>query len=209
MRRGVIAFAAMMAVAPAASGADCNGEVLSAFEKQRTSKAFRVTMEQPTAEGDIKMTIDYIPPSKMLQTVVSPAMPGDQQTMLDGERAYSGSNGVWEELLPQFTQSIVAEVRTALGAPSRNPGEFDCLGKVAYDGKDLLGFRTKPLGDAAASGEGVTRTIYVDPGSGLPAYNVIATLKAPETPVAKVVYSYPGDIVIEAPVGAPVQKLRH
>ncbi len=209
MRRVLIAVATSIVMSPVAAHADCKGEVLAAFEKQRTSKAFRVSMDQPTAEGDVKMTIDYIPPAKMLQTVVSPAMPGPQQTMLDGERAYSGSDGAWEELLPQFTQSIVAEVKTAVGEPARNPGEFECLGKVSYDGKDLVGYRTKPQSEDTGAGEGVTRTVYIDPASGLPAYNIIASAKASETPVARVVYSYPGDIVIEAPAGAPVQKMRH
>jgi hypothetical protein len=52
----------------------------------------------------------------------------------------------------------------------------------------------------------LARTIYVEPESGLPAYNVVAASAGKGAPLMKVTYSYPADLVIEAPVGAPVQK---
>ena len=44
--------------------------------------------------------------------------------------------------------------------------------------------------------------------SGLPAYNVVATVSGTDPAVIKAAYSYPADVVIEAPEGAPIQKLR-
>src|SRR3954454_11037430 len=99
----------LLAVAAPARADDCTKDVVAAFQKQRTSKAFRVEFSQPTAEGEAQMKIDYLPPDKMLQTVTSPAMPGEQQTMLVGNRAFAGTSGALEELLPQYTQSIAAE----------------------------------------------------------------------------------------------------
>ncbi len=208
MRGGLIALVGFMAFVHAAHAADCTADVVAAFEKQRTSKAFRVAMQQPTAEGLADMTVDYMPPDKMLQTVKSPAMPGDQQTMLVGSRAFAGSSGAFEELLPQFTQSIVAEVATAVGAPSKNIGTFECLGTSAFEGKEFLGYRTSGKDQPGTAPEKMlARTIFVDPASGLPAFNVVASISGKDEPVMKVAYSYPTDMKIEIPQGAPVQKL--
>lgn len=200
---------AASATAPAAA-ADCSSDVVTAFQKQRTSKAFRVSMSQPTAEGNIDMTVDYMPPDRMLQTVKSPAMPGPQQTMLVGNRAFAGTDGAYEELLPQFTQSIVSEFNAAMGSTGKDIGSFECIGKVQYEGKEFVAYRA--LDKAAPAGTPpeklLARTIYVDPQSGLPAYNVVATVSGTDPAVIKAAYSYPADVVIEAPEGAPIQKLR-
>ncbi len=210
MRRATMAFLGLLPMMTAASAEDCTKDVVAAFEKQRTSKAFRVAMVQPTAEGPAEMTVDYIPPGKMLQTVKSAAMAGIQQTMLVGSRAFAGSDGAFEELLPQFTQSIVAEVADALGSPGRSIGSFECAGKMTFDGKEQLAYRSLDKASQANTepGKMLTRTIYVDPASGLPMYNVVATVSGMGEPVMKVTYSYPADVVIEAPVGAPIQKAR-
>lgn len=205
----LIAAGIMTAGLPA-HAEDCSKDVIAAFEKQRTSKAFRVSMTQPTAEGDVEMTVDYLPPDRMLQTVKSPAMPGEQQTMLVGNRAYAGSSGAFEELLPQFTQSIIAEFNSAMGSTGKNIGTFECAGKTSFEGKELTAFRAidqdAPPGTDPA--KVLARTIYVDPATGLPAYNVVAAASGTEAPVLKAIYSYPSDLVIEAPQGAPVQKIR-
>jgi len=208
MRRLYLVLPLYFAAGPAFAQ-DCTKDVVAAFEKQRTSKAFRVEFSQPTAEGEVKMTIDYMPPDKMLQTIASPSMPGEQQTMLVGDRAFAGTSGNFEELQPQYTQSIVAEVKTAIGGPPQNLGTFECLGAAKYDNRDLIGYRTA---DKAAPGTDpakvIARTIYVDPTSGLPAFNVVAALAGSGDPLMKVKYSYPDDIEIIAPQNATVQKLR-
>jgi hypothetical protein len=207
MRRLCLVLLPLFAAGPAFAD-DCTKDVLAAFEKQRTSKAFRVEFTQPTAEGEAKMTIDYMPPDKMLQTVTSPAMPGEQQTMLVGDHAYAGTSGAFEELLPQFTQSIVAEVRTALGASPQKLGTFECVGPAKLDNRDLVAYRTAEKAEPGADlAKVMARTIYVDPATGLPAFNVVAPLANESAPVVKVNYSYPDDIEIIAPKNAPVQKL--
>ncbi len=210
MRRAALVCVSILSLIGPASAEDCTKDVVAAFEKQRTSKAFRVAMTQPSAEGPVDMTVDYIPPGKMLQTVKSPAMPGEQQTMLVGDRAFAGSSGAFEELLPQFTQSIVAEVHSAVGGPPQNLGRFECLGKTSFEGKDYTAFRStdKDVKPGTEPGAVLARTIYVDIETGLPAYNVVGTVSGKEPPVMKATYSYPTDIVIEAPANAPVQKLR-
>lgn len=210
MRRAAFVLISAFALSVPALADDCTKDVVAAFEKQRTSKAFRVAMTQPSAEGPVAMTVDYIPPGKMLQTVKSAAMAGEQQTMLVNDRAFAGSSGAFEELLPQFTQSIIAEVNSAVGGPPQNLGQFECLGKAAFEGKDYTAYRSadKDVKPGTDPGSVLARTIYVDIETGLPAFNVVATVSGKDAPVLKAVYSYPTDIVIEAPANAPVQKLR-
>lgn len=206
MRAMCLALVLIAAATPAAA-TDCSKDVLAAFQKQRTSKVFRVEFSQPSAEGEVHMKIDYMPPDRMLQTVTSPAMPGEQQTMLVGNRAFAGTSGAFQELLPQFTQSIVAEFTTAVGEP-QNLGEFECLGNTKFDGRDLLAFRTvEKIPEGADTSKILARTLYVDPETGKPAFNVVAPLGGSADPLIKIKYSYPTDAEIVAPVNAPVQKL--
>ena len=209
MFRVSIAALSLLGFAPSANAEDCTKDVVAAFDKQRTSQAFRVAMTQPSAEGPVDMTVDYIPPGRMLQTVKSAAMAGDQQTMLVGDRAFAGSNGSFEELLPQFTQSIVAEVTAAVGKSPEKIGEFECLGKTAFEGKDYVTYRSldKDVPPGTPPEKVLGRTIYIDPDSGLPAFNVVGTVSGKDAPVMKATYTYPTDIVIEAPQGAPIQKV--
>ena len=197
----------LVAAGPAFA-ADCTKDVVAAFEKQRTSKAFRVEFSQPTAEGEAQMRVDYIPPDKMLQTVTSPAMPGEQQTMLVGDRAFAGTSGSFEELRPQFTQSIVAEVKQALGASPQKLGSFECLGAAKLDNRDLVAYRTAEK--IPWSGPGKSHGADDLCRSGDRASGVQRRSRPGGTadPVMKVKYSYPTDIEIVAPANAPVQKLR-
>lgn len=212
MRRSAVLMLSLvpLALAAPALAADCSGDVVSAFEKQRKSKAFRVAMTQPTAEGDVEMTVDYIPPDRMLQTVKSPAMPGEQQTMLVGNRAFAGTSGAFEELLPQFTQSIMSEFNSAMGSTGKEIGSFECLGKSQFEGKEFVAYRAVDKAAPADTDPSkiLARTIYVDPANGLPAFNVVAAASGKEAPVVKATYTYPDDVVIEAPQGAPMQKIR-
>src|SRR4029079_6174094 len=141
MRRLFFVLLPLVAAGPAFA-ADCTKDVVAAFEKQRTSKAFRVEFSQPTAEGEAQMRVDYMPPNKMLQTVTSPAMPGEQQTMLVGDRAFAGTSGSFEEMQPQYTQSIMAEMQQAVWPPTQNLGSFDCLGPAKLDDQNLIAYRT-------------------------------------------------------------------
>jgi hypothetical protein len=135
-------------------------------------------------------------------------MPGEQQTMLVGNRAFAGSGGAFEELLPQFTQSIVSEFITAVGEP-KNLGTFECLGNSKLDGEDLLAYRlAEKVLDGADASKIMSRTNNVDPATGKPAYNVVSALSGNADPLIKIKYSYPTDVEIIAPANAPVQKLK-
>ena len=205
MRRFGWSLAGLVAFLPGIALADdCSKDVLAAVEKQRSSKAFRVSMTQGTVEGPVDMTVDYLPPDRMLQTVTAKHMAGPQQTMLVGTRAFAGSDGAYEELL-----SVVSEMANAVGKPD-HMGTFECVGKQTVDGKEFLAYRAvdKDAKPGANPDETLARTIYVDPANGLPAYNIVAAVSGKGEPALKVTYSYPTDLVIEAPEGAPIQKIR-
>jgi hypothetical protein len=61
-----------------------------------------------------------------------------------------------------------------------------------------LGYQSAP--EKAPDGVELTRTIYIDPATGLPAFNIIGTPKGEAEPVHKESYAYPADIVIEKPL---------
>ncbi len=205
MRWPLFTITTAFALYSGAANAGCKDEVAAAFEKQRTSPAFRVQMSQPAPAGEISMTVDYLPPDRMMQSVNGPGMPSEQQTLVVGTRAFSGTAGAWQELLPQFSQSVVANVKSAIGQSQPNLGDFDCLGTVPFEGKNYLGYRTKPAPAVDGNKDAIARTLYIDAATGLPAFNVVAPISASEPAVMKAVYSYPTDIVIEAPANAPVQ----
>lgn len=209
MRHLVFGFILAATSSLPALAEDCSKDVVAAINKQHASKAFRIETTQQSAAGPIDMKVDYLPPDRMKQTLTGGEIKGTMTTILVGERAFSGENGSYEELLPQFTQSIFAEFKRTLESPS-NVQAFECQGKVTFEGKTYLGYRridtTRP--DAKPE-ETLARTVYVDPETGLPIFNVVARLAGDSTPLVKVSYSYPTDVVIEAPVGAPIQKRPH
>lgn len=205
MFRYLPAACALALAGASAHAEDCTKAVADAFTKQRTSKAFRVAMTQPTLEGPVDMTVDYVLPDKMLQTVIGAHMPGEQQTMLVGDRAFAGSSGAFEELLPQFTQSIVTEFRTATEVPPTNIGVFECVGKSTFEGKEVVGYRSVDQDAARNTPDQLARTIYVDPTTGLPAFNLVLPRGGGDIAM-KAVYSYPDNVEITPPANAPVQK---
>jgi len=205
MRR-VVPLAGMLAAwsATGAFAADCSGDVTAAFEKQRKTPAFRMVAESPSDQGPVRMQIDYVPPDRMYQSVQHPSHPKPVETIAIGRWAWGTMGGGWEELQPQFAQSVTAHLRQAMVEPLKQAGQFDCLGTTSFEGKEYVGFRSKP--EDGAQGEMLVRTVYVDPASGLPMLNIVAEAKPGANPVFKGVFTYPSDLKIEAPIGPPEPK---
>lgn len=202
MRRPVFVYLALLGLASAAH-ADCTGEVTAAFDKQRKAPAFRMAADMTAENGLTKMTVEYLPPDRMRQTVERADLPAPLETLAVGNRAWGNQGGGYEELQPQFAQAVISGVRQTLVDPPQKMPTFTCLGKTTFEGKSYIGYRTEaPAGTPAD--KIVDRTIYVDPDSGLPAVNLVAKREPGAKPVFKGVYTYPTDIVIEAIEGAPV-----
>lgn len=195
------ALLAIVFATPAA--ADCSGEVVAAFEKQKKTPQFRLESVTYSAEGNVTMTVDYQAPDKMHQTVMPPNAPAPLETIAVARWAWGNQGGGWEELQPQFAQAVTSHVQETFNQPVQTAGTFACLGKVTFEGKEYLGYRGEHSPNEATGGESLTRTVYVDPATGLPAVNLVIPTTGSNDPVFKGVYSYPKDMVIEAPVAVP------
>lgn len=217
VKRTAMLLAALAALGPVATpapakaagaGEDCSKAVAQAFEKQRAAPSFRFAATMPSEAGATRMTIDYVRPDRMHQKVEAPGQPAPVETIAVGRWAWGTQGGGWEELQPQFAQSVVAHVHEALIAPPKMTGSFACLGTAKLDGAEVLAYRSVAREAAPANGGDtaepeLTRTIYVDPKTGLPVGNVVAAAGSESAPVFDGRYSYPTDIVIEAPIGPP------
>ncbi len=192
--------------APLAMADDaCRDAVQAAFDKQRLmATGYRFNAEVPGDQGKTQMTIDYLPPDRMYQTVTAPGHEKPVETIAIQRWAWGTMGGGWEELKPQFAQSIIAHVQATLTNPPKLTTDFKCLGKVALDGNEYLAYRAdQPSGDAGSTSDTpqLARTVYVDEKSGLPYGNVVARVDGKEGAVFSGRYTYPTDIKIEAPIG--------
>jgi len=221
---GAVAAATVGALAvltAPAVAADCSADVAAASERQRKTPAFRMVAETKGDQGPVRMQIDYVPPDRMYQSVTHPSHPAPVETIAIGRWAWGTMGGGWEELKPQFAQSVTSFMRQALVEPLKEAGKFDCLGTQSIDGKDYVAFRSADAAPSAAPpdrGPGaaataaataavpLARTVYVDPATGLPMLNVVAEAKPGAEPVFKGVFSYPTDLKIDAPIGDPNPK---
>ncbi|MAS41189.1 MAG: hypothetical protein CMK33_05675 [Porticoccaceae bacterium] len=192
------------------AGESCRDEVIAAFSKQRSSGAYRMVGERMSETGPVEVTEEYIPPDRMRHVIVAVGQP-PLQTVLVGRRAWSRQDGPWEELMPAIAQTIIAQVIAATAVPPTDVGQFECAGKATVDGKEYVAYRSVEKPGSSPLGPGGTpvhRTLYVDPATGLPAYNIVAEEKDGATPIFKGAYSYPDDLVIEGHPDAPLAKIR-
>jgi hypothetical protein len=220
MSRFVILLAglslAAAATLPATAAEDCRAAVEAAFEKQRTtSPGYHVATEQFQDGGKIEITLDYQTPDRMYQKVVAPGERAPVETIAVARWAWGSMGGGWEELQPQFAQSVTSHVAETLQKPVKATSAFECLGKQTFEGKEYIAYRTglaqQESNTAAAGGKGmpdIRRTVYVDPQTGLPALNVVAEEPGGKL-WARTVFSYPKDLVVDAPAGAaPASRAR-
>ena len=212
MQRGAVLCAIVSLLAgPALADETCREAVATAFNKQRSSRAFTMVSELKTPSGPVEIKVEYQPPDRMRQTVTAPGQ-APLETVLYGQRAYSRQGGAaWEELMPAVAQTIIAQVRAAVVDPPKDVGNFECMGTTSFEGKDYLTYRSvdKQADAGAATGAPMLhRTIYVDPKTGLPAANIVAGDEPGTEVVFKGVYDYPEKLEIEDHPDAPLVRMR-
>lgn len=190
-------------------GASCRQEVVAAFAKQRSSRAFSMVAQLKGESGPVEITVEYQPPDRMRQRIIAEGQE-PLETVLVGTRAWSRQGAVWEELMPAIAQTIIAQVREAVIEPPKDVGEFECIDKATIAGKEYLAYRSveKPPPAGSAGAQQIHRTVYVDPETGLPAINIVAEDKPGAFPLFNGVYAYPTDLVIEGFPDAPLAKVR-
>ncbi len=199
--RNILAAAAILLLAFGGHGAlACDGksEVEAAFAKQQKAPAWRtVAASQNEAGNKQQQTFEYIPPDRMYRKILIIGQEPAVETIGIAKWAYGNQGNGWSELQPPMAKMIAEHIKQVVTAPPKAGADFSCLGKVAYEGKDYLAYRTAP--EKTEKGTELARTIYVDPATGLPAFNVIAEVKEGAEPLVKESYTYPTDIVIEKP----------
>jgi hypothetical protein len=214
MRRAFTALVSVTACASAAPAlaADCAAEVQSAFEKQRTLPAYRVLSKQPSPTGEVTTQTDFQRPDRMYNKIVVPGEPGALETYAIGRWAWASHGFGFQELQPQFAQSITADVNTALNTPAKASEPFTCLGKQTRDGREFTVYQTTPQASpgkpAGPDNPALARTVFVDPVTGLPVLTIIGEVKPEAAALVTAAYTYPTDINIEAPPATPAGRTR-
>ena len=196
-----LALVAVLPTAPVFAGTNCAPEVQAAVAKQHALASYRVNVSSPIKLDGATETIDYMPPLKMYRSIKSPDQDFEIETTGFGNRAWSREGGGWFELKPHIASMVESHLREMFGAPPTISSEFACLGKVKYDGREYLGYQTIP--EKVEGGDMIARTIYTDPATGLPAFNLVGEATGAKPPMVREAYSYPTDIEIEIPENAP------
>ena len=216
MRRVTLApllcvIAALPASVPAGAE-DCTQAVQAAFEKQRLSPAYRVLSKQPWQQGEVETTTEFQRPDRMYNKIIVPGEPAPIETIAIGRWAWASHGSGYQELQPQFAQSVTFDVNAALNTPVAAPETFTCLGQVARDGRDVLGYQSEakasPGKPAGPDNPMLARTVFVDPATGLPVLNIVGEPKPDAAAIVSAAYSYPADIKIEAPDAIPASRTR-
>ncbi|MDX2309557.1 MAG: hypothetical protein NW216_15055 [Hyphomicrobium sp.] len=200
MRCAVLLAVAAVSVTPAHADDKCKGEVEAAFVKQRSATAFRTVATTETPNGPLVRTIDYVAPDRLYSKIVSPTEDAPVETIGIGKWAWANTEGGWEEQPPHMAQMVTKE-REAYQQPPKAAADFKCLGKITYEGRDVLGYGTEPATDT--DGTEVSTTIFVDPATGLPAAYVTKPTSGEGKPRFSAVYSYGKEIAVMPPIEIP------
>lgn len=211
MRFGISVAATAVLLASVAGGAGpalaeeatkaCGQEVQAAFDKQRKSKGWKADVVSKTAAGEQKQSFTYVPPASMYRKVEAP---GNQsvETIGVGTHAWYDEGYGWYEMQPQFARIVTRHLRSVFEPEKKDAVEYVCLGDVTYNGKTYKGYRTPTGTDGDTSG--LTRTIYVDPATGLAAFNLVSKVGEEADPKMRQSYTYADNLKVEPPVGAPM-----
>lgn len=199
MRSHLLALSALALAAyaaPAAAACDGKAEVEAAFVKQQ-KQPWRTQILTKGQDGtDQHQVFDFQPPDKMYRKATAG---GDSmETIGISKWAWMnpGSRGGWEELQPMQARVVTLQIAEAF-APPRVTAEYNCLGSVTFAGRSYKAYQTTP--ETIEGGALLARTIYVDPDTGLPAFNVVGAPDGSGEAVVKGTFTYPSDIRIERP----------
>lgn len=202
--RLLVLVAVVAALWPVSAFAACKDEVAAAFEKQRKLSGFRMETNMVSEEGPVKMTVDYLLPDRMHQTVVTVTTKKQTETILVGNKAWTTTGNGWTELPAEAVAEIVEQVKATVVNPPKEIADYGCAGKMPFEGEQYFAYKASASGEKAnakdaSNATGPSRYFYVDPTTGLPAASVFALPGREDKPFFKTVYSYPVDLKIEPP----------
>lgn len=205
MRRLVLAGFAMAAFATPAF-ADCTDEVRNGYAAMAKKPYVRLETSMITANGPVKMVLDFQTPDRMRQSVTSVAEQKTVESIVIGSRAWTQEEKGWFELPPQAADEFAAFRDNSLGFTDTTV-KFECLGGETLDGKQVRAYKLldptimvngKEMPKNPVNNEAV-RIYYLDASSGLPTRAVYAHKDRVKTPIQQENYSFPESVKIEPP----------
>ena len=208
----------------AATREDCRNEVAAAFERLKTPGRPYREEATATAEGQtFRETVEVVPPDQMRLSDQFGWITHEYYIRIR-QRAWANWSPFpwgWREEYPdlRFVQMKLRTSDAFAAVPNVPPPVYACLGTVEYEGTAYLGYRARAEQSIIVATVNGTlseaqkreidrmrqqmprewRTVFVDPESRLPAYDLLARENQLGNPTSKVRYTYP-DINIEPPL---------
>lgn len=208
MRSALAILGLMLASTAPVVAADCRTDVVDAFERQRKAGTFRMVANVVGAQGPMTLTLDYVLPDKLHQTIKFAIQPTPIEAVLIGAEAWVNEGQGWRDASKDEKDELNRQLAQVSEETGEQLGQFDCLGSSSVDGQRLNAFlaiegprdKSKPATAPVNKDNRAERIIYVDPTTGLPARTILALPGKYDKPVFKAEYSYPADIKVERPV---------
>lgn len=163
--------------------ADCSAEVDAAFVKLRQAAAFRMMTKIVNDQGSLSMSVDYVPPDRMHQTVETGTSAGTVELIVIGSDAWSNQGQGWAKVPDKFAKEVSGQMRQSLSGNKSANAAYECLGEKTFEGAKYVAYRTELPPVAAKTGAGAVpgnvQMLYVDKETGLPVRNIVTKPDAP------------------------------
>jgi hypothetical protein len=230
MKTLAIATVALLGAGCAEVAANCQDEVVAAFERLRTSgRPYRREMTIVVRDQQTyRETAEYLPPDR-LRKITDPGGPGVEasEVIRVGARAWEQSKrSSWQEWEPGLAQEIYggsAGMDFSIWPDRVVPAGhvFECLGRVVFKDTAYVGYQAKlpkviisfsPRNAQPSEQEQqelrskleqmpqTWRTVFLDRRNALPVHDLMAEENQLDKPKSKVHFTYPSDIRIDPPI---------
>jgi hypothetical protein len=152
-------------------------------------------------QGQLRMSVDYVPPDRMHQTVETGTAAGTVELIVIGSEAWSNQGQGWAELPETFAKKVSAQMHLALAEGQNRDTDYQCLGELQLEGGQYLAYRAElPPAKAASDGKPNIQTVYIDKVSGIPVRNIVTPQDAPEKRLFDGTFRLREGLKIEKPV---------
>jgi hypothetical protein len=206
---------------------ECRDEVAAAFERLKTSGRPYRNETTATVDGQtFRKTLEFVPPDQMRLSDNSLWVMNAYYIRI-GQRAWANWSPFpwgWSEEYPdpRYIQMKLGANDPFSAVLSNSSPIYECLGRVEFEGTAYFGYRARltwTIVGVNGTFNGTLseaqkreldrkrqelpqewRTVFVDPESRLPAYELMAQEDQLGNPSSKVQYVYPNNIDIEPPL---------
>jgi hypothetical protein len=183
----LVTAATLVLVGPA--HADCLGDIKDVVSRSMTSGPYSMSVDT----ADMKMTSNVVPPASFHSTMEMEGM-SQEMIIVDG-KAWSNMAGQgWTAMPGAVAAQVTSTVLNAVAMADQITAP-ECLGMQSVDGRDLLAFKY----DMSMMGVDSANTLYVDPGTKLPAIMQTTATIGGQTTETKASYRYDPAITISPP----------